>query len=383
MTQTVPARILYVQHTADLYGSSRALLHLLGALDRTRYTPLVALAEPGPLAEHLRKLAIEPLIAPFMQTLWGQLVRSWRVLPFGLRLLPAALAMRGLIRAQQASLVHSNVWTILSGALGARLASVPHVWHVREVLPAMGGLKRGLARLSALSSRRIICISQATAAQFAGYAAAPQLRVVYDGLPIDTAQIKPVARPGAAAELLIGVVGRLHPQKGHADLLRAYALLAPQLRATSRVVFVGGEALGYAGYAGELAGLARALGVAERVMFSGFVEDVPPLLATFDMLVLPAARAEGLGGVLLEAMAAQLPVIATRAGGPAEVIDDGLSGLLVPPQQPGALVAALASLLSDPQLRERMGLAGRRAVEQRFSAARAAAQIEQIYQEIL
>ena len=99
--------------------------------------------------------------------------------------------------------------------------------------------------------------------------------------------------------------------------------------------------------------------------------------------MLPATRAEGLGGVLLEAMAARVPVLSTRAGGTAEVVDDEETGLLVPPQQPAALARALARLLGDPQLRRRLGAAGRRAVEQRFGADSMARQVERIYAELL
>src|SRR5919206_4919331 len=133
--------ILYVQNAADLYGASRALLHLLGALDRDHFTPFVALPGDGPLAGHLRALGVEPIIAPHLRVLWSHLVRSWRVVPFGLGLLPSALAMRRLIARHGIELIHSNTWTILSGALGARLAGIPHVWHIREILRDMGGFK--------------------------------------------------------------------------------------------------------------------------------------------------------------------------------------------------------------------------------------------------
>src|SRR4029078_8619073 len=98
MISPSPRRILYVQLAPDLYGASRALLHLLAALDRTRYTPLVALPGPGALFDQLRKLDIEQIITPHIRVLMGQVARSWRMLPFGLSLFPAALGMRRVIQ---------------------------------------------------------------------------------------------------------------------------------------------------------------------------------------------------------------------------------------------------------------------------------------------
>jgi glycosyltransferase involved in cell wall biosynthesis len=390
LARTSARRILYVQNTADLYGASRALLNLLGALDRDRFAPLVMLPSAGPLVAHLRALDIDPIIAPHLRVLWASTIRSWRVLPFGLGLLPSALALSRLARRHSVALIHSNTWTILSGALGAQLAGLPHIWHIREILRAMGGLKPALLAYTVRSARRLICISAAVAAQFAGRTPPDRLRIIYDGLPLDSAPADPTAaaalrqRHGIGADAhLIGVVGRLHPQKGQADLLRACAQLDPHLRARTCLLIAGDPLPGSEALASELAALAHALGIAERVRFLGFLNDVRPLLDALDILVLPATRPEGLGGVLLEAMAARVPIIGTRAGGPAELIDDGVNGLLVSPQRPDELARALELLINNPPLRRSMAAAGRRLVERRFDAAAMAAQVMQLYEDIL
>jgi len=331
-----PRRILYVQLAPDLYGASRALLHLLAALDRARYTPLVALPGPGPLVDQLRKLEIEPIITPHIRVLLGQVVRSWRALPFGLSLFPAAVGMRRVIGRSNADLVHSNNWTVLSGALGARLANVPHVWHIREILPDFHGVKPALVRLSLRDAARMVCISNAVAAQFAGYEGAERVQVVYDGLPLasmcasagerDAVRRRYAAAPG---ERLIGLVGRLHPQKGPDEFLRAAALLEPRLRANCRFLLIGGPQPGYERVSSELETLAHNLGIADRVRLLGFQPETLPIIAALDALVLPATRPEGLGGVLLEAMALGVPVVATRLGGPLEIIEDCVSALVV------------------------------------------------------
>lgn len=375
----MPQRILYVQHTADLYGASRALLNLLGALDRSQYTPLVALPGAGPLVAHLHALDVPIIPAPYLQTLWGHIFRSWRLAPFIVSQLPAALLLRRAILQHDITLVHSNVWTVLTGAFGARLAGVPHVWHIREVLPRMGGMKAGLVQITLQNAARIVCISQAVAAQFAGKGRTGQVRVVYDGLPLGPR----IAAHSPTVPLRIGLVGRLHPQKGQGDLLRAFAMLPTALRQHSQVLLVGGASPGQEHVAAELAQLAVTLGIAGEVEFCGFVEDTAQLMRSLDVLVLPATRAEGLGGVLLEAMAAQVPVVATAVGGIREIVTHNVNGLLVPPQQPAALAAVLEQLLRAPEQRQCLAQAGRATVEQRFSAPAMAHQIAQVYTDIL
>jgi glycosyltransferase involved in cell wall biosynthesis len=390
MVSPSPRRILYVQLAPDLYGASRALLHLLSALDRVRYTPLVALPGPGPLVDQLRKLDIDPIITPHIRVLMGQVTRSWRVLPFGLSLIPAAIGMRRIIQHNAANLVHSNTWTTLSGSLGARLAGVPHVWHIREILPNFGGLKPALVRLSLRGAARLLCISGAVAAQFAGHAGAERVQVVYDGLPLPGACLNPGEREAvryrygtADREHLIGLVGRLHPQKGQDEFLHAVALLPARLRGNCRFLIIGGSQPGYEQFGAELERLARRLQIADRVQFLGFQEEAQHIIAALDALVLPATRPEGLGGVLLEAMAVGVPVIATRLGGPAEIIEDHVSGLLIAPRQPDQLARAITELLGDPQLRHSIGDTGRLVVEQRFDAVRTTAQIQQVYLSLL
>ncbi|MEO7912860.1 MAG: glycosyltransferase family 4 protein [Roseiflexaceae bacterium] len=390
MISPPPRRILYVQLAPDLYGSSRALLHVLAALDRARYTPLVALPGPGPLVDQLRKLDIDPIITPHIRVLMGQVTRSWRIVPFGLSLMPAALGMRRVIQHNAANLVHSNTWTTLSGSLGARLAGVPHVWHIREILPNFGGLKPALVGLTLRGAARLLCISDAVAAQFAGYGSAERVQVVYDGLPLPAASLSTSAREAlrrsygvAPGERLIGLVGRLHPQKGQDEFLRAVALLDPRLRANCRCLVIGGSQPGYEQFGVELEQLARQLQIADRVRFLGFQAETQPIIAALDALVLPATRPEGLGGVLLEAMAVGVPVIATRLGGPVEIIDDRISGLLIAPRQPAQLARALTELLDDAPLRHSIGDAGRLVVEQRFDATRTTMQIQQVYSALL
>jgi glycosyltransferase involved in cell wall biosynthesis len=164
--------------------------------------------------------------------------------------------------------------------------------------------------------------------------------------------------PGGGAPV-IGCTGRLSAQKGFSYLLRAVA----QLRSRYPLLHV--ALAGDGPLAGSLSDEARALGIKDRVHFLGFQPDVQPVLDASDLFALPSLW-EALPYSLLEAMAAELPVVATRVAGVPEVVVDGETGFLVPPSDPEALAVALHQLLDSPTLRQRMGHAGRRRVMTRF-----------------
>jgi glycosyltransferase involved in cell wall biosynthesis len=123
-------------------------------------------------------------------------------------------------------------------------------------------------------------------------------------------------------------------------------------------------------------------GLGDRVIFSGMRRDVASILAVSDIFVL-ASRYEGLPLAIIEAMMAGLPVVATRVGGVAELVEDGVTGLIVPPRDGEALTRALRRLLADPELRHRMGMAGRERALRDFAEDRMARETQKLYEELL
>ena len=139
---------------------------------------------------------------------------------------------------------------------------------------------------------------------------------------------------------------------------------------------------GDAGYRAELERLTHDLGLSDRVVFAGFQPDVYPYLAALDLFVLPSVM-EGFGIALLEAMAMKRPVVATKVGGVPEVVEDGVTGVLVPAADPARLAQAIVSLAEAPDLRRVLGEAGARRVRERFHVATMARQIEAVYEQVL
>lgn len=208
-----------------------------------------------------------------------------------------------------------------------------------------------------------------------------KIRVVVNG--VDTAAIA-AARPQAemrrdlglpAEARVIGLVGRLdHWGKGHKELFEAMARLKVQYPLHALIVGGGRRET-------EVRELAKGLGLADVVHFLGSRQDVPDLLHAMDIFVLPS-YSEGLSLALLEAMAAGLPVIASRVGGNPEVVTDGVTGLLIPPKDADALAQALERLLADPVKAQAMGEKARRRVEADYSLERLGRGINVIYEEL-
>jgi glycosyltransferase involved in cell wall biosynthesis len=177
-------------------------------------------------------------------------------------------------------------------------------------------------------------------------------------------------------DLLIGVVGRLSPEKGQAVFLEAFTEVL-KFVGTARAVLVGdGQDMT------ALKKLVLVKGLEDRVTFPGHQTDMPPIYAALDLVVIPSLS-EGLPNVLLEAMAYRKSVVATRVGGIPEVMQHGLARFLVPPRDAKAMADTIIELLRNPALRREVGEAGARRVREAFSPSQRAAQVMELYQELV
>jgi glycosyltransferase involved in cell wall biosynthesis len=181
--------------------------------------------------------------------------------------------------------------------------------------------------------------------------------------------------------IVFGTVCRIDKAKGLEDVVRAFAeLIKNKLKV--RLVIVGESTIGGIDFQPELESLIESLGIGKEVIFTGYRSDIPQLLSTFDIFIL-ASHEEAFGLVLIEALAAHLPVIATRTGGAPNIIEDGVCGLLISPRDHEGLYAAMHQMMMDESLRNKFRYAGRARVEERFTQSYVLDQIENLYYEIL
>ena len=343
-------RILILITLAEVGGAQTYVAQLLPALAE-RYEVVVAAYGPGPLREATRAAG-----ARFVAL--RQVRRDLHPVRDALGL----LELVALIRRERPDLVHVN--SSKAGALGrlaALVARTPvrvftvHGWAFKAHSGAAAALFRWADRLLAPVTTVTICVSETERATGLAARTCRAARTVVIPNAVDVARARQ-ARPAGDPPRIVSV-GRLSAPKDPLTLLRALPALGA--RAYSLDLVGGGrepEAV-----EAEL----RALGLGDRVRLLGERHDVPELLAAADVFVL-SSRSEGAPLSVLEAMAAGLPVVASAVGGVPELVVDGETGLLVPPGEPAALAEALARLLDDPGLRERLGAAGRERARDRF-----------------
>jgi glycosyltransferase involved in cell wall biosynthesis len=356
-------------------------LLLASGLDRDRYVPIVVLAENGPLRGDLEALGIEVHVRPLA------VMRRSLMSPPGMGRVAAAWAadaggLGRMARTRGVSLVHTNTSVTLGGAAAARIAQVPHVWHVREIYAGFERWWPAYRRLL-VTADALPCVSEATAAQFDGIG---PVRVVADGI----AALPERAAPAAAREALgvapgaftVAVLGRLSQWKGQEVLIRALADV--RLRDAGAVGLIAGAPWrGEERRERELRELTRQLGVTDRVRFLGFRDDVGTVLGAADVVAVPSTQPDPLPNAALEAGAAGCCVVAADHGGLPDMICDGVTGVLVPPGDVSALATALAGLAADPERRSVLAAQAARDLPERFAAEKLLHAVQGLYDELL
>ena len=391
-------RILIVETGAGFGGALTSLETLVSHLDASRWEIHVLTAYPqdcivaggavrrvGVLSRNRRygpKAGLEARLRPFLGSRAGNAAFLADFLTTGRRF---ASAVAGYAREHHVDLIQGNNGVLINDAaiLAARSAGLPCVIHSRGAeYPGRLGrlLARGVARTLAVSAYvartvqalgvgpdRIALVPEGLdAATFAAGANAGRFRVRH-GLPADLP--------------LVGMVGCLTPWKGHDVFLAACAQALPAGRAGALVI--GGDPDGSGRELGRLRAKARDFGIGDRVWFTGHETDVASGLAACQAAVHASIEPEPFGRVLLEAMALGLPVVAARGGGPREVIDADVDGLLVTPGDASALATAIRLLIENPEMRDRMGAAGLAKVRTHYTMGRHVREVEAVWETLL
>jgi glycosyltransferase involved in cell wall biosynthesis len=368
MTAT-PPRVAFVNHSAEPGGGELALFDLVRATPDAR----VILFSDGPFAGMLRDIGIEP-----------QWIRAGAVLDIrrtdSLPAIAARMpALAGLTLRLAKSLRHSDVVyansqkAFIAAALAAPLARRPLIWHLHDILTEAhfsGTVRRAAIALGNRFAEGVIANSTATATAYRDAGGTRPVEVIHNGidprpfaaLDRDRCRNALATAIGSGAAPILGVFGRIAPWKGQHVAIDALAHV-PDVH----LVLVGGALFGEDDHDAALRRQVADAGLQSRVHFLGFRSDIPALMSGVDIALHCSTAPEPFGRVIVEAMMAEVPVIATAAGGALEIVEDGRTGLLVAPGDSVSLAAAVRTLLDDTARAAQLASAGRAAALSRFS----------------
>ncbi|MFC1576942.1 glycosyltransferase [Candidatus Omnitrophota bacterium] len=369
------SRILYINPIVEISGAETSLLLLLEKLDRRLFYPIVILPGEGPLKGRLEEMGIEAV------TMRLSKIDKKNPIPY----LKTVYALSRFIRDRAVDIVHCNMGICNQYALAAaRLNGVPVVSHTRNILN-----RRAFKRMFLGFSDALIANSKAVAGSYSEYMRRDQkVHVIHNG--VDLREFSSSRGNGSFRRkfglsedmFLIGQIARIHPCKGQNILLKAVADVT-RFHPNIRTLLAGDVKIDNSEWHHEeLKRITSELGLDDRVFFTGFTDDIVGLYADLDLLVLPSLH-EPFGRTLIEAMAMGVPVIASAQGGPLEIVEDGVTGFLVPVGDPVRLAEAILKVLKDKELAKKLGENGRERVRSRFTIEENVRKTEKVYSELI
>lgn len=366
------ARVMLVSMEGQVGGAERSLLLLLRHL-RDRHELSVACARVGPLVQRVRAMGI------LCHELPGRGGVAHRSVAGLLHLARVAAALVGAAARWRPEVVHANnAQAALACVMAGRCSGARVIWHARDMTGSAA-----LVRVLARGSDRIISVSQATRAHLLARGVDPaKVDVIHNGVAIEGQGCAGTRAGDMLPCRTFASVGQFVPWKRQHLFLLAAARVAGQVP-DARFAVIGDDLFGRGGQYGRfLRQRARGLGLEGRVVFPGWLNGMDRAWADIDCLV-HAADHEPFGRVIIEAMHAGVPVIAVDGGGPGEIIQDGVTGLLVRAGDPEALSGAMVRLAQDAALAGALARAARQRVLEQFTAERVAQRVDQVYRELL
>lgn len=364
-------KVLQICSARQLGGGERHLADLANSLVQIGHRVFAAVAPGSPLKSELNLL-------PEQNILELPIRNSLDVF--------AAFKLAQMVREFEIDVIHAHVARdyLLAAAASMLSGNTPYVL-TRHVLFPLNKFHR----LALRGASRVIAVSEAVAEGLREQNIFDPSKIVtiHNGIDLKKFSQNRVGMGRLAGDAstgkpyLVGMVGHIAPIKGQEDLLRAAAIIAAQ-RNDVEFVMVGEDKSKRAENRTALEDLIKQLDLVSKVRLVGWQDDISDVLKTFDLFVSPS-RSEPFGLVILEAMASRIPIVATRSEGAIEILEDGMTGMLVPIGDSIGLAEGILNLLNAPAERERLSSNARRAVEDRFSLGKMVDATDSVYNEIL
>ncbi|MBN2167832.1 MAG: glycosyltransferase family 4 protein [Actinobacteria bacterium] len=390
-------RLLIVNHAVEIGGAEQVLLRFLDYMDRGTFKAYAACPHPGPLTEALGSRGVKVfygfpsrrLLSVRRESVGKNKVSA---LLYPVDMASTALRLARLIKKEKFDLVLTNsAKADIYGSMAGWLAGLPVVWRLHDIVTreAFSRLNILLFRTAAwLFTDKVLAVSEAARDAIINQGVKPdKVLCAYNGIeitgfPVDTGNNVRTEFGIDEAAPVASMVCRIVGWKGPDRFIRAAADVSKRMP-EARFLLVGDAIFGEQAYVGELGELSRELGIEDKLIFTGFREDIPQIMSASDIVVHASVLPDPLPTVLIEAMSLGKPVIGSRDGGVPEIVEDGATGTLFTPGNISELSDAMFLLLSDRDKARQMGGKAMERVKKLFEIRKNTANIEKVLLAVL
>jgi glycosyltransferase involved in cell wall biosynthesis len=362
-------RILFLHSSSDLYGASKILLAINELCTKKGHEVTVVLSEDGPLVPQLKALGAHIIIAD-LGILRRQYLHAAGILNRLVANFKAYRLLTTLCKNQKIDLIYSNTTGVIVGVFVASKLGIKHLWHIHEIIEKPYLLFRLLSRLINTKNNQAIAVSEAVKTHWTKYVAPHKIDVLYNGVDYwlfeniqsdlrNTLNLQPDT-------ILIGMMGRVHFWKGQ----DYFVSIAGELYKTHKNIhflIVGDAFAGYEYLHDTINQLIVKHDLQGKVTQLPYRSDITNIYGALDVFILPSLLPDPAPAVVTEAMAAGLPVVATQQGGAVEMIENNVSGLLIPINDAAAAAKIMEPLLSNQAYRKNMGAQAKKRMQEKFS----------------
>ena len=385
--------ILIIHQSAELYGSDKTMLYFLSELDKTKYLPIIVLPFNGPLKNELEKNNIKVVIAPVLK-IYRKMFTPKNIFKFIKEYYQGIKALDSLNKQYKFDLVYTHTLAALIGILFAKKRKIKHLWHVQEIIAKPKILNFLFKRSLSLDCNHKVVYDSIATMNFwieNNQKLANKSEAVWNG--VETKNIKSFTDFeiqevrenfffSSKDEIVISLIGRINSWKGQQLLLKSFNQLVKKYN-NIKLVYLGSAPPNQENFEIELKNQILEFGLVNKVVVIPFQKEIEKFWNSIDIAVVPSTEPEPFGMVVIEAMLAKKPVIASNHGGPTEIIIQNETGLLFEPNNHNSLSNALEKLIQDKQLRMLYGENGFNRVHTTFSLESHVNHFEKIFDELL
>jgi glycosyltransferase involved in cell wall biosynthesis len=382
-------KVLFISHSSSMWGAERSLFLLLKHINRNKFEPIMVLPSSGLLKDEIDRLKITTYIikSPWWIDSKNKAHFFKSILRHGKKIIFEILALLKIykiIRKEKIDIIYTNTIVNFSGALISLFYRIPHVWHIREILEDNPNLSSFLSNKIIFSfisktSKIVIANSFATASQFDNIKSKGKLEVIHNAVEIQNFKNKKISiNKSNNSDWIVAVIGALQIRKGQEDVIKAVKIVKKNMPNVKLYIVGDGDKE----YKKHLENLIIKLDLEESVIFTGYRNDVPKLLPKFKVVIMPSWN-EPFGRVAIEAMATGIPVIAVNVGGPKEIVEEGISGYLVPPRCPKLIAQKIIYLYQNSSIRIKLGNNAKIIAEEKFTFEKYTEKIENILYKLI